>query len=162
VEVLAPTLLVAPLALGPLLVQAARSGSLARLDILMALQTTGVFYATLVGLADVDAAFLALSIWHTLQYQAFVWLAETRRVTASSASGLLGWLFVPARPWRYLAWLVVLAWLLFAAPAFVVGQLGWTAVASMIGAVALFTANLHHFLLDTWLWASPRAASRPG
>ena len=48
-----------------------------------------------------------------------------------------------------------------AAPAALVDWLGMPILATALGSTVWFTANFHHFLLDTWIWGG-RAAPATG
>jgi hypothetical protein len=99
---------------------------------------------------DPLAGGLGLAIWHTVQYQAFVYQAQRRAPTS-----LIAW--ATRRGWRYVIWLGVLGTLVYQAPVAFAGLIGVDVVT--VGALVYLVGQSHHFLLDTWVWGRrvPRA-----
>jgi hypothetical protein len=158
---------VAALAVLPSLVRAASSkgaGGAGRLDLLVAGVSGTVFYTALVFTPDARAAYLGVSMWHSLQYQAFVFHAQGRTLRQSSgtagASRILACLL--AAPHRYFLVLVVAAFCVFAALPFGTELFGVSeAMAVRIAAVVWLVVNIHHYLLDSWIWAGPKPSAVP-
>jgi hypothetical protein len=153
----------APLALVPALVRSGLglgAGVRGRVDLLTAFLTTGVFYATLVFTPNALAAHLGVSIWHTVQYHAFVYHAQVQRFSDPGRPGLLPWLLAEGQRWRYFVFLAGLAFCVFMFPPHVARLLGGSeATAAMVLTMVWIVVNLHHYLLDGWIWASPKRPS---
>jgi hypothetical protein len=159
----------AALAVLPLLVRAASARGIrgaGRLDVLVAAVSGTVFYTALVFTPDARAAYLGVSLWHSLQYQAFVYYAQGRALRASSgtAGGSPVLACLLAAPHRYFLVLIVAAFCVFAALPFGTELFGVSeATAVRIAAVVWLVVNIHHYLLDSWIWTGPlgRPASAP-
>ena len=153
-------LLLAPLALVPALVRAALghgAGAAGRLDLLTTLATGGVFYLALVAIPEKAAAHLAVSMWHTVQYHAFVYNAQVKRFPKADQPGLLPWLLAAGQRWRYFVFLMVLAFAVFAFPPHLTRLFGAAEpVAIMVANIVWLVVNLHHYLLDGWIWVGPK------
>jgi hypothetical protein len=162
-EIVLPLVVLAPLALLPALARAGLgcgAGVRDRVDLLTALLTTAVFYATLVFTPSALAAHLGVSIWHTVQYHAFVYHAQVQRYADPSRPGLLPWLLAQGYRWRYFIFLGVLAFCVFSFPPHLARVVGLgEAAAVMVLVVVWVVVNLHHYLLDGWIWAAPKRAA---
>jgi hypothetical protein len=149
----------APLALLLTLLRAARgqgAGGRGRLDLLLAGVCTSVFYLTLVFTTDALAAYVGVALWHSLQYQAFVYHAEAQRRRVARGAGFLPWVLAAGAGWRYVVFLMALAGGLFALPPYLCRVWGGTEAAVMVASVAtVLVVSFHHNLLDTWIWRTP-------
>jgi len=150
----------APLAILPALMRAGMgqgAGPTGRLDLLTALLSSSVFYTALVFSPDPGAGHLGVSMWHTVQYHAFVFNVQVKRFPDASQPGLLPWLLAVGHRWRYFVFLTLLAFCVFAFPAHLSRLLGAAEpVAVMVANTAWLVINFHHYLLDGWIWVSPK------
>jgi hypothetical protein len=160
VEVAFAIVALAPLAVLPVLIRAALghgAGMHGRVDIFSTLLSGGVFYTALVFTPDAAAAHLGVSLWHTVQYHAFVYHAQVQRFPDASRPGLLPWLLAEGKRWRYFVFLSLLAFCVFAFPAHLTRLFGAAEpVAVMIANTTWLVINFHHYLLDGWIWARPK------
>ncbi len=160
VEVAFAIVALAPLAVLPALVRAAMghgAGASGRLDLLSALMSGSVFYTALVFCPDASAAHLGVSMWHTVQYHAFVYHAQVQRFPDPGRPGLLPWLLAEGKRWRYFLFLTLLAFCVFAFPAHLTRLLGGAEpIAVMVANTTWLVINFHHYLLDGWIWSRPK------
>jgi hypothetical protein len=146
---------VAPLAILPALGRARRgagAGRTGRLDLATAVTSGGVFYLALVINPDPEAGYFGVSLWHTVQYLAVVYVTQKR--VAVSQGGPLLWL--TARPWCYYLAIVVTAFAFLSLPFRLAHGVGLPEMAiTVAGITTWLVVTLHHYLLDTWIWGAP-------
>src|SRR5207245_1854919 len=92
-----------------------------------------VFYTALVFTPDAAAAHLGVSLWHTVQYHAFVYHAQVQRFPDASRPGLLPWLLAEGKRWRYFVFLSLLAFGVFAFPAHLTRVFGGELTMALVG-----------------------------
>ena len=117
-----------------------------------------IFLTGYVLIDDINHGWLAINLWHNVQYIAFVWLQNNRRFSygVEPAHKLLSTLSQPP----YIA-----PYLLFCLGVALTLTLGLLSISAFFGSLTLplvlvvsQTINFHHYLADTFIWKTPRKA----
>lgn len=118
-----------------------------------------VVFIAFVGTTDITIGWLAINIWHNVQYLQFVWVQNIRRdhpvpsgqpslVAAITADGL--W----QKAAKYGGLCLAFGAVLYQAAQWAGAQLLWLGLPTVL--IAHFTLNFHHYLVDGVIWKRRR------
>lgn len=110
---------------------------------------------------DVTIGWLAINIWHNLQYITFVWHFNAKRFEAGldCSHKLLSWLSQPRRIVAYIGFCLILTYLFYSGVDSVVALLEpYTTLPLVV--VAYQTINFHHYVVDSFIWRLRKPAIR--
>ncbi len=127
-----------------------RAGEFSLAKFLMILSGMATFGVSMTLIPDFKWGYLALSLWHAVQYIFFVWNYETRKYRAGvdPEAPVASWLVQPGRIWAYLLFLYVVTALIGGA----LESLKSEAQLLPLFVAVMLTLNLHHYLIDTFIW----------
>lgn len=133
-------------------VQAWRAGELAvgrTLYVLGHLTVFGVGYAVI---PDADYGWLAVNIWHNLQYLFVVWLFNSNRFRGgvSDDAKVLSWLSQPRHAVFYVGFLLLLTTALYGG--ITTGLVAMDAGSLGVAVILFQTLNFHHYIVDSRIW----------
>lgn len=137
-------------------VQALREGSASLAHSAYVASHVVMFTVGYVLIDSIDHGWLALSIWHTLQYLLFVWMFQVNRFKGGidPARPLLSSISQKGRGWRFYLNCAGLAAVVVAAINLALSSLAWLALPLTL--VVYSAINFHHYTLDALVWRSPR------
>jgi hypothetical protein len=122
----------------------------------------GIFLLAYVWMADVNAGWLAINVWHNFQYVLVVWMSNAKRYASGidPTARFLSRLSQPERVAMYFAWCLTITTIVYAAlDRFTVLVLGG-GMAVTLG--VYMGINFHHYIVDALIWkrrkAVPQAA----
>ncbi len=121
-----------------------------------------IFLVAYVTIADVNAGWLAINVWHNFQYVLVVWMSNARRYAGGidPSARFLSRLSQPGRVTMYFACCLAIATVIYAAlDRFTVIVLG----GGMAITIGIYMGiNFHHYIVDALIWkrrkAVPQAA----
>lgn len=122
----------------------------------------GIFLVAYVAMADVNAGWLAINVWHNFQYVLVVWMSNAKRYAGGiePTARFLSRLSQPGRVTMYFACCLAITTLIYAAiDRFTVLVLG----GGMAVTIGIYMGiNFHHYIVDALIWkrrkAVPQAA----
>ncbi len=112
-----------------------------------------VYLVAYVLIADISIGWLAINIWHNLQYIVFVWHfnVNTYREGFDKTRPIISWLSQPHRAIIYFSACMIMTLLVYK----LVG-LGASSVAAHtvlpVTIIAYMSLNFHHYIVDTVIW----------
>jgi hypothetical protein len=121
-----------------------------------------IFLVAYIAMADVNAGWLAINVWHNFQYVLVVWMSNAKRYAGGidPAARLLSRLSQPGRVAMYFACCLAITTIIYAAlDRFTVVVLG----GGMAVTIGIYMGiNFHHYIVDALIWkrrkAVPQAA----
>lgn len=102
---------------------------------------------------NIDAGWLAINVWHNVQYIAFVWHTNNRQATSGQRPGMFHRLCSSDRVVRYLVVSVLTSTMLYIA-------LGLTLAAVATPVIVYQAINFHHYVVDSRIWRSRRPSTQ--
>ena len=138
-------------------VQLIRSREFSLPKCLMILSGMATFAVAMVLIRDFNWGYLALSLWHSVQYIFFVWHYQNRkyRSTIDPEARLASYLAQPRNLWAYLLFLMMITALVAGVVCETLKSLGLTPWLFTL----VLTLNLHHYWIDSVVWKSRKAAA---
>lgn len=138
-------------------VQLIRSREFSLPKCLMILSGMATFAVAMVLIRDFNWGYLALSLWHSVQYIFFVWHYQNRkyRSTIDPEARLASYLAQPKNLWAYLAFLLAITFLVGGVLCQTLKSLGLTPLLFTV----VLTLNLHHYWIDSVVWKTRKAAA---
>lgn len=116
-----------------------------------------IFLVAYIVVADVNAGWLAINVWHNLQYVLVVWMSNAKRYASGidPAARFLSRLSQPGRVVMYFACCLAITTIVYAAiDRFTVLVLG----GGMAITVGIYMGiNFHHYIVDALIWKRRRA-----
>lgn len=111
-----------------------------------------VFGVSYILIDDVTYGWLAVNIWHNVQYVVFVWLFNTRKFKdgVSPKAVFLSKLSQPNNWMRYFGFSIVLSTVIYFAIAMATS--GFNEMALPIALVIYSALNFHHYIVDSFIW----------
>ncbi|MDH3678596.1 MAG: hypothetical protein OEV40_01475 [Acidimicrobiia bacterium] len=131
-----------------------RQGELPVVHTMMVLSHLVVFAFGYVIIDDIDAGWLAVNIWHNIQYIAFVWHVNNRQAAAAQRPGFVQRLSGNGRLVHYLVVSVVASTAIYVA-------IGLTLAAVVTPVIVYQAINFHHYVVDGKIWKSRRPSVQP-
>jgi hypothetical protein len=120
----------------------------------------GIFLVAYIFVDDVNAGWLAINVWHNLQYVLVVWMSNAKRYAGGvdPSARFLSRLSQPGRVLMYFACCLAITTIVYAAiDRFTVLVLG----GGMAITVGIYMGiNFHHYIVDALIWKR-RKAPRP-
>ena len=122
---------------------------------LMILSGMATFGVAMVLIRDFNWGYLALSLWHSVQYIFFVWHYQNRKYRSAidPEARLASYISQPKNLWAYLLFLLLISLFVAGGLCELLRGLGLT---PLLFAVVL-TLNLHHYWIDSVVWKSRKA-----
>lgn len=113
-----------------------------------------------VAVRDVTRGWLFINIWHNAQYLLFVWAFNARRFRGGVEPGkrLVSRLSQRANVLWYALACLGLSTIFYAALGQLTSRAAWTVLPLVL--VTHQTVNFHHYVVDAFIWRSPRAPRR--
>ncbi len=133
-------------------IHAWRAGRLAGGHALYILSHFAIFGVGYIAIQDITFGWLAVNMWHNLQYILFVWLFNTRRFKGGvdPKARFLSYISQPQRLWLYLATCLVVALCVYGVLLRMVESLLFASLSATI--VLYQVVNFHHYLVDSMIW----------
>jgi len=102
--------------------------------------------------ADIDHGWLAINVWHNLQYLLFVYAFNRKRYRSGVEDGsrIVSWLSQPKRALHYVAFTLFLTLVIYQAGTFFAFSLSQVGVAGLV--VVFQAVNFHHYVADSRIW----------
>jgi hypothetical protein len=120
-----------------------------------------IFLVAYVAMADVNAGWLAINVWHNFQYVLVVWMSNARRYAGGidPAARFLSRLSQPGRVTMYFTCCLAITTIVYAALDRITVLVLGGGMAVTIG--IYMGINFHHYIVDALIWKR-RKAPRPG
>lgn len=120
-----------------------------------------IFYVGYIAVDDADIGWLAVNVWHNLQYVLVVWMMNLKRFAGGTeaSAGLLSRLSQPGRVAAYfVTCLVISSAIYLGIDQLIVLWLG----GGLVMTVGVYMGiNFHHYVVDALIWKRRRAAPQP-
>jgi hypothetical protein len=120
-----------------------------------------IFLVAYILMNDVNAGWLAINVWHNLQYVLVVWMSNAKRYAGGidPAARFLSRLSQPGRVMMYFACCLAITTLIYAAlDRFTVLVLG----GGMAVTIGIYMGiNFHHYIVDALIWKRRKAVAQP-
>lgn len=125
---------------------------------LFVLSHVGITTVSYVLIRDITAGWLFINVWHNAQYILFVWAFNARafRGGVDPQRRLLSWLSQPSRVALYALVCMALATAIYGTLWLVTSQV--TSSVLPVVMVAYLAFNFHHYIVDAYIWRSPKPA----
>lgn len=112
-----------------------------------------IYWVSYVSIKDITTGWLAINIWHNLQYIIFVWHfnANTYKKGFDEKSPIISWLSQPHRVIIYFGACMVITTLFYKGVG--LGVLSVTVHTVLpVGIIVYMAINFHHYVVDTVIW----------
>jgi len=131
--------------------QAARQGEFAPAHTLYMVSHWAVFWVGYVLIANIDAGWITLNVWHNAQYVLFVWLFNSNRFRGGidEKARFLSTISQRGNVAAYFGFLVAISSILYFATATSLNSFGSTLPLVLIAYQAI---NFHHYIVDSKIW----------
>lgn len=133
--------------------QAVGSGQLKRGHLAYLLSHHIIYLVAYVVISEVSIGWLAINIWHNMQYISFVWHFNTNKFKAGfdKRQPVISWISQSNRAFIYVGFCLILTSLFYSIVDFGLGILEpYTAIPLVV--VAYQTINFHHYIVDSVIW----------
>jgi hypothetical protein len=120
-----------------------------------------IFATAYVLVDDADTGWLAINVWHNLQYVMVVWMANARRYAAGvdPRARLLSTISQPRRVVAYFATCIAISTIVYAGLS---QATAWLVGGGIGAAAALYMGiNFNHYVVDAVIWRRRRTAAAP-
>lgn len=130
---------------------AARRGEFAPAHALYMVSHWAVFFVGYVLIADIDAGWITLNVWHNAQYVLFVWLFNTNRFKAGvdPKARFLSRISQRGNAPKYFAVLLTISTVVYLASSTVLSAVDSSLVLLLLAYQAI---NFHHYIVDSRIW----------
>jgi len=150
----------AAMAVGAWVLQTARqiaSGSFAPAYTGFVLSHIAIFLAAYVVIDNANAGWLAINVWHNLQYVLVVWMTNVKRFAGGidPEARFLSRISQPRRVVSYFSWCIAISTVVYLGIDRVAGFLLGPGITATIG--VYMGINFHHYVVDAVIWRRKRA-----
>ena len=152
----------AALAVGAWVLQAARQivrGSFSPAYAGFVASHIAIFMTAYVVIDNANAGWLAINIWHNLQYVMVVWMTNVKRFAGGidPEARFLSRISQPRRVVAYFTWCIVISTIIYLGIDRAAGFLLGPGITATLG--VYMGINFHHYVVDAVIWRRKRAAS---
>ncbi len=111
-----------------------------------------IFFVGYVLIADIDAGWLVLNVWHNAQYVLFVWLFNTNRFRdgVDPKARFLSTISQAANVWTYFMVVLLISTVIYLATSASLGSLETTVLPLTL--LVYMAINFHHYIVDSRIW----------
>ena len=116
-----------------------------------------IFYIGYIAIENANTGWLAINIWHNLQYVLVVWMMNTKRYAGADAvMSFIARISQPGRVVRYFLSCIAISTVIYVVLGGFVAALG----GGMALTVGLYMGiNFHHYIVDALIWKRRRVAA---
>ena len=120
----------------------------------------GIFLAAYVLIDDVNVGWLAINVWHNLQYVLVVWMVNGKRYAGGidPKARLLSTISQPGRPAAYFGSCLAVSTMIYLLLGQVTSAVLGGGVAAILG--IYMGINFHHYVVDAMIWKRRRVAAQ--
>ncbi len=120
------------------------------------LSYVAMFLVGYIAIESADIGWLAISIWHTLQYALMVWMMSAKKQAGAEPASFIARMSPPRRMAGYVLSCIAISTAIY----LVLGQLVMAMGGGMLVAVVIYLGiNFHHYMVGALMWKRRRIAA---